>query len=155
GEFAADYNASLAEYRSAHRIDSATRPMPDLQASETECEVPFWLDHLATGSRARATVSLRNDAWTLATPQDDHFVFDPSADGWEAADALLKFLRRSSLRLSPRALTLTLFLRLAVADQFVHGIGGGRYDQVTDLLIEKHFHLAAPRFAVTTATLFF
>jgi hypothetical protein len=50
---------------------------------------------------------------------------------------------------------LTLFLRLLVADQFVHGIGGGRYDQVTDHLIQRHFALAPPKYAVTTATLFF
>jgi hypothetical protein len=48
-----------------------------------------------------------------------------------------------------------MLLRLLVADQFVHGIGGGRYDQVTDELISRHFKLEPPRFAVTTATLYF
>lgn len=155
GEFAADYNAALAEYRSFHRIDSTTRPMPDLHVDSAECEVPFWLDDLATGGRARATVMLAKDAWTLAAPGGDRFNFDASADGWESADVLLKFLRRHSLRLSPRALTLTLFLRLAVADQFVHGIGGGRYDQVTDRLSVRHFGIEPPKFSVTTATLYF
>ena len=42
-----------------------------------------------------------------------------------------------------------------MADQFVHGIGGGRYDQVTDRLIARHFGIEPPRFAVTTATLYF
>jgi hypothetical protein len=42
-----------------------------------------------------------------------------------------------------------------VADQFVHGIGGGQYDQVLDKLIARHFNLEPPRFSVTTATLFF
>jgi hypothetical protein len=37
----------------------------------------------------------------------------------------------------------------------VHGIGGGRYDQVTDRLIARHFRLAPSAFAVTTATLYF
>jgi len=50
---------------------------------------------------------------------------------------------------------LTTFLRLMIADQFVHGIGGGRYDQVTDRLIAAHFDLEPPRFSVTTATLYF
>jgi hypothetical protein len=52
-------------------------------------------------------------------------------------------------------LTLTTYLRLLVVDQFVHGIGGGRYDQVTDRLIGTFFGLTPPRFAVATATLFF
>jgi hypothetical protein len=46
-------------------------------------------------------------------------------------------------------------LRLFVADQFVHGIGGGQYDQVLDTLIATHFGIEPPRFSVTTATLFF
>jgi hypothetical protein len=48
-----------------------------------------------------------------------------------------------------------MFIRLLLADQFVHGIGGARYDQVTDKLIARHFGLAPPRFAVTTATMYF
>jgi hypothetical protein len=48
-----------------------------------------------------------------------------------------------------------MFLRLFVADQFVHGIGGARYDQVLDRLIEREFGLEPPRFSVTTATLYF
>src|SRR5207245_1778024 len=61
----------------------------------------------------------------------------------------------TGVRLSPRALTLTAVLRLLVADQFVHGIGGGQYDQVLDKLIARHFRLEPPRFSVTTATLYF
>src|SRR5690606_35075544 len=66
-----------------------------------------------------------------------------------------KLLRQAGRRLAPRALTLTLFARLMLADNFVHGIGGGRYDQVLERLIERHLGLQAPRFAVTTATLHF
>src|SRR5262249_26691973 len=32
----------------------------------------------------------------------------------------------------PRALTLTLFARVCLGDFFIHGIGGGKYDEVTD-----------------------
>src|SRR6185503_13399807 len=48
-----------------------------------------------------------------------------------------------------------MFFRLMLADQFVHGIGGGRYDQVTDDVISRFFEIDPPRFAVTTATLYF
>ncbi len=81
--------------------------------------------------------------------------FDPSLNAWDASAGLLAWLRRGGTRLSPRALTLTTFLRLFVVDQFIHGIGGGRYDQVTDRLIARHFNIDPPVFAVTTATLFF
>jgi hypothetical protein len=154
-QFAAHYNSILADYRAANCISSPGRPWPDLRRSPDECEVPFWLDSLETARRSRATVSLRRGVWTLILDGKFEFPFDPHADGWTAADSLAKFLSQSGLRLSPRALTLTLFLRLFLADQFVHGIGGARYDQITDRVIERFFCLPAPAFTVATATLLF
>jgi hypothetical protein len=156
--FAADYNAALAEYRRENQIRTPGRPMPDLQCAPDGCEVPFWLDDLSTGRRTRATVVRRGDGFLLRGPPGsaaDDFPLDRAAEGWDAARGLLAWLRRHNLRLAPRALTLTAVLRLLVADQFVHGIGGGRYDQVLDAIIERYFGLPAPRFAVTTATLYF
>ena len=161
GAFADDYNAALDEYRRANKVRTPGRPMPNLNVSDdgASCEVPFWLDELSTGGRYRASVVRMGDRWALRPPApestDDIFLFDPNADGWDAAAKLLAWMRRNDLRLSPRALTLTMLLRVFVADQFVHGIGGGRYDQVTDALIARQFGLEPPRFAVTTATLYF
>ncbi len=154
--FAADYNAALDAYRRANKVRAAGRPMPNLNVSDDSCEAPFWLDELATGGRYRAAVVRMGDRWALRSPTDaeDIFLFDAAADGWDAARGLLAWLRRNDLRLSPRALTLTMLLRLLVADQFIHGIGGARYDQVTDTLIARHFGVEPPRFAVTTATLY-
>ncbi len=152
--FAADYNAALAEYRKSAGIHSSSHPMPDLRISSNSIETPFWFDDLSRGVRARAQLSRSGDSWVLNSDVDE-FVPDGSSDGWTAAANLGAWLKRNNLRLSPRALTLTMFLRLIVADQFVHGIGGGRYDQVTDSLIHRHFGMTPPRFAVTTATLWF
>jgi hypothetical protein len=55
--------------------------------------------------------------------------------------------------LRPRALTLTLFARLCVGDFFVHGIGGGKYDEVTDEIIRSFFCIEPPRYQVLSATL--
>jgi hypothetical protein len=152
-QFAADYNAALADYRTENGIKTASRPMPDLVASADRIELPFWLDNLAAQSRTRAFAVRKNGHWALdaATP----FAFDPAADAHAAAEALGTYLQQAKLRLSPRALTLTMFLRLLLVDQFVHGIGGGRYDQVSDRVIERFFGIAAPAFCVTTATLYF
>lgn len=158
-EFSNDYNASLEAYRVANHIRTPGRPMPNLNASDDECEVPFWLDDLSSGERYRAAVLRMGDRWVLCAPgetrREDLFSFDPGADGWRGANEFLAWLMRNQLRLSPRALTLTMILRLLLADQFIHGIGGARYDQVTDALIARHFKLEPPRFAVTTATLYF
>jgi hypothetical protein len=154
GEFAGIYNEALAEYRVAHKIRTAARPMPDLQISDSSCESPFWVDFLTKPDRQRCGVLPTGDGWRLSINGDD-FPLNPQLNGWEAAAALREFLNRHNVRLSPRALTLTLFVRLLFADQFLHGIGGGRYDQVTDRVIERFFAIAPPAFSVTTATLYF
>lgn len=153
--FVADYNAALDEYRRQNKIRDPGRPMPNLKTTADACEVPFWLDALDSGARSRAGVARRDGKWALRASEGDEFLFDANAEGWDAASRLSRWLRGHGLRLSPRALTLTAALRLLVADNFVHGIGGGQYDQVLDALIERHLGIEPPRFAVTTATLFF
>lgn len=155
GKFAAQYNAALADYRHEQGIKTTARPMPDLKISADQCEMPFWLDSLAAGRRTRARVEKGKSGWTLKLPGGEEFLFNEQCDGWTAASQLDRWLRGMEIRLSPRALTLTMFLRLLVADQFVHGIGGGQYDQVTDRLIAAHFGIEPPKFSVTTATLYF
>jgi hypothetical protein len=154
GEFAACYNDALRAYRLLHGIKTHARPWPDLRAGDDRCEAPFWLDDQRQAARDRSTVHRDGGRWALRCG-DEQFIFDPQRDAWDAADALSTFLNASGCVLAPRALTLTLFLRLVLVDQFVHGIGGGRYDQVTDLVVQRWLGLQAPRFSVTTATLYF
>lgn len=148
------YNAALDEYRRRTGKHSATRPMPDLRVEREQIEVPFWLDDLAGGRRRRACVKRRGEQWALVV-DDDAFLLDARRSGEQAAEALEKFLVAHQARVSPRALTLTLFVRLVLCDQFVHGIGGARYDQITDALILNLFDMEPPPFAVATATLYF
>ena len=154
-EFAADYNAVLHEYRREKGIHSPGRPWPDLRVTADECELPLWLDCLQTGNRLRASVKLRNGQSVLDCPSRDGFVFQRDLNGWQAAENLKNFLMSHRLRLSPRALALTMFLRLIVCDQFVHGIGGALYDEITDRIIKRRLAIESPHFCVTTATLLF
>jgi hypothetical protein len=153
--FAGAYNTALADYRRENDISNVGRPWPDLRVTADECEVPFWIDSLERETRTRGRVVPRDGGFTLAAGGSEPFAFDPRADGHAASDRLARFLTENTLRLSPRALTLTCFLRLFLADQFVHGIGGARYDQITDRVIEKWIGLRPPAYSVTTATLLF
>lgn len=149
------YNAALAEYRAASGIQSSMRPMPDLLQSPGAVEVPFWLDNVRDGTRSRPSLFHSDRGWILELVSGEEFIFDPSADGWDSARRLQRWLTQTGHRLTPRALTLTLFLRIGLVDQFIHGIGGGRYDQVTDRLIELQYDMVPPAFGVATATLYF
>ena len=55
--------------------------------------------------------------------------------------------------LRPRALTLTLFARVCLGDFFIHGIGGGKYDEVADAIIRDYFGIEPPAYQVLSATL--
>ncbi|CAN5608220.1 hypothetical protein BH11PLA2_BH11PLA2_06640 [soil metagenome] len=53
----------------------------------------------------------------------------------------------------PKALILTLYARLILGDFFLHGLGGGKYDAVTDSIIRNYFGIEPPAYQMLTATL--
>ncbi|MCE9533985.1 MAG: hypothetical protein K8T89_23115 [Planctomycetes bacterium] len=55
--------------------------------------------------------------------------------------------------LRSRALTTTMFLRCCLSDGFIHGIGGAKYDEVTDDILQRWLGIQPPKFIVLTATL--
>jgi hypothetical protein len=138
--FAAVYNGCLAAYRDHYGIRTAAQPFPDLATEAGRVEVPFW--SIADGRRRPLFVDVqRRRIWAGdrdVGPMPD----DPDDPG---------FCR---LSIRPRALTLTAFARLFVADLFIHGIGGGRYDRATDAIVRTFFGVAPPTYATATATLF-
>lgn len=80
---------------------------------------------------------------------------DGEAPFWHVTDRGREKVSRSfdPQRIRPRALTLTLFARLCFADWFIHGIGGGKYDAVTDTILRQYFGIEPPGFQVVSATL--
>lgn len=54
--------------------------------------------------------------------------------------------------LAPRGSIVTLLLRGACSDLFIHGIGGGKYDQFVNSFAESYWGASLPRFVVASAT---
>src|SRR6185295_10034126 len=69
------------------------------------------------------------------------------------ANAAWRGLEAQGLKIRSRALTTTMFARVFLADLFVHGIGGGIYDELTDRIIERFFGIPAPAYLIVSATL--
>lgn len=136
--FASAYNAELGSYRAATQTRSAAQPFPDLVIGEDAVELPFWV--LDVGERR--TLWVRRSDTALVTMSDV-----------DVADATLEPVAEGA-RIAPKALTLTMYARLFLADLFVHGVGGGRYDRVTDGVIGRFFGIEAPRFAVASLTVY-
>jgi hypothetical protein len=141
--FVAVYNDELDAYRERTGARSAAQPFPDLGTTDGRLELPFWW--LAEGGRRPVWLQLEPRALVV----DDRVVAELGSDVAGALEAL----EAAEGWLVPRALMLTLFERLFVADLFIHGVGGGRYDQVTDAVTARFFAIEPPRYVVASMTL--
>jgi hypothetical protein len=141
--FAGAYNLALAEYRRRTGTRSAAQPFPDLAIEADAVELPLWV---VGATRHTVWVSTSGEPALVA---DGRVLCELGADPATAAETLVA----SSVALAPKALALTLFTRMFVADLFIHGVGGGRYDQVTDDVVNRYFGVDAPSFMVASATM--
>jgi hypothetical protein len=137
--FAEVHNSQLAAYRAHYGVRTAAQPFPDLLVDDRVVETPFWI--VRDGRRRPLVVEVA--AGRLLAGDDP--VGGIPADPDDAAFA--------ALPIRPRAMTLTAFMRLGVADLFIHGLGGGRYDRATDAIVRAFFGVAPPPYATVTATL--
>ncbi|MGA1791350.1 MAG: hypothetical protein ACMUIM_07685 [bacterium] len=64
----------------------------------------------------------------------------------------IKNMDFKKLTILPRAVTLTIFLRLYRLDIFIHGIGGGNYEWIQDRMIERFHKQTPPEYAVISGT---
>lgn len=144
------YNDSLASYRQVNRIRSRRHPVPDLEVDGEWREAPFWIWTAAAPQRRRLFVRDAGSRLELTDRDRLHFPLprhDPQA-------AVTQWVERQheGLRLRPRALITTMYARLVLGDLFLHGIGGAKYDQLTDGIIARFFGFPPPRYAVMSAT---
>ena len=145
------HNAALGEYRRSQGISGTQRPIPDLVRDGRRFELPVWVTQAAR-PRGRLMVEARPDRLLLSANQQPlGNLHRPALKRWHTADEALAGLDDVLLR--PRALTLTLWARMLLADLFVHGIGGAKYDRITDLLIRRYFGVTPPAMACVSATL--
>lgn len=150
--FAISYNRALADYRRENKVHSDNRPIPDLLVEGARIELPFWL-YRDDRPRTRVFVTVNSDDITLLT--DDEPVTALSTKSIASADDVVDLTsKKSGWFLRPRALMTTIWARLLLADLFVHGIGGAKYDRISDRIIESYFGLRAPEIACVTASLY-
>ncbi len=148
------HNQVLAEYRRFNRVRSRNHPVPELGRQDDWLEAPFWV-----WTRGEAN---RNRVFARQTGREVHlsdgrevFARLPLTPEGEACCAVevLQELAARDVHLRTRALTTTLFARLCLGDLFVHGIGGAKYDEMTDQIILRFFGIEPPQFLAMSATL--
>ncbi len=144
------YNAALHEYRRAHRLRSVTHPVPDLARDGEFLEAPLWVWRGTHPRRQRLFVRHRDQSVVL-TDREGWEMHLP-ADGESAAQQLAE-LTGQAVKIRTKALFTTLFARLFLCDLFLHGIGGAKYDALTDVIAERWLSVRPPAFMTLSATL--
>lgn len=135
GQFLEVFNHATDRWRKEKKTRNQSIPFPDLKALPGKIELPFW--YIWKGGRFPLFLNSRGNL--EAGGKESRDLEDPS------------FLRN----IRPRASTLTLFLRLVGCDLFLHGIGGGVYEQAVDFIIRDFFHIKPPHFVQATLTMYF
>jgi hypothetical protein len=156
--FHAIYNECVRAYRRLYGIRSRNHPVPDLAARGDWLEAPFWgwrpgaarrgrLFARAAGGRIELRTDAGDDPWPslprpeLRTPNSAL----RTVEAWRG-------LGPAGWKVRNRALTTTLFARRFLGDLFMHGIGGGKYDELTDEILRRFYGCEPPSFLVLSAT---
>lgn len=148
------YNTSLVEYRRENRIRSVSHPAPDLATDGEWLEAPYWIWTPSNPRRRRVFVRDTGDGLELTDRGEIRFPLpiSPERDAAAGIEALSSLAGRG-IRLRSRALLTTLAARVLLGDLFIHGIGGAKYDQLTDRIIARFFGLTPPGYFVVSGTL--
>jgi hypothetical protein len=147
------YNAALAQYRQVNRIRSSTHPVAALQERHDWLEAPFFLWTRDNPRRRPVYVIQQRAALVLSDREGTELTLEASPDGLlDRGIEQLAALEQRGIKLRPRALITTMYARLILCDLFIHGIGGAKYDELTDLIIRRFFGVEPPAFLTVTAT---
>jgi hypothetical protein len=149
------HNDALHRYRKANRIRSTHHPVPALKRDHEWMESPFWAWREGDTRRRSLWTRLRGCQSELRLDGEiEPFLALPLCPGRDAtlAVAELQALDARGIRLRSRALTTTLFARWFLADLFIHGIGGAKYDELGDEVARGFFGREPSPYGVLSLT---
>jgi hypothetical protein len=153
------YNAKLGEYRRLKKISSRANPLPDLMEKGDVVELPFWI--WGEGELRKDLYASVADNRRISIICEDKIVdhFDFGEDGNLSGNSSenlrrLKDLISKGVKIRPKAIVNTMYSRMFLSDLFIHGIGGAKYDLITDEIIREFFGVEPPVYAAVSATLY-
>lgn len=153
-KFCSIYNQALASYRERYGLKNNSHPMPDLILKEHKIELPFWIWSAEHPQRQGLYLVWQNENWALTNHAGwSHPLPDQTSCTADSLQEALQEISEQGFRIRTRALITTLYMRLFLADWFIHGIGGAKYDEVTDEIIRLYFQMKPPHFQVASGTI--
>ena len=151
------YNTKLSEYRNLKKISSKANPLPDLMEKGFVVEMPFWIWKEGE-SRKSLFASVADDRRISILCENkivEHFDFGGRNGATKNLENLkrLKCLISNGIKVRPKAIANTMYSRMFFSDLFIHGIGGAKYDLITDEIVREFFGVEPPEYATISATL--
>jgi hypothetical protein len=150
--FADVYNRVVRAYRKQYGMRSRNHPVPDLAREGDWLEAPLWAWRSGQTRRGRLFVRRTSQGFELRAGSEPlptiHFGAGP-----DDLIAQWQTLREAGYKIRSRALTTTLFGRLFLGDLFLHGLGGGKYDELTDAIMGDFYGIKPPAYLILTGTL--
>ena len=150
--FSEIYNKKLDEYRKLFKIRNRAHPSPNLMMKENFIETPFWI--WREGDQRRKIFIVSEEEKNYLYNDSYGKIFPIGNDSLKSLFSLKILLKERGLKIRPKALLLTLYNRLFISDLFIHGLGGAKYDLVTDEIIREFFKVEPPHFLAVSCTLY-
>ena len=117
--------------------------------SSEKTPLPLWLV-MACGSRSCLYAKKTGSSTiTISTISREITSIDLTED---ITQQLKNILSKHQLSLRPKAITMMLFVRLFLSDFFIHGIGGGSYEKITNFILDNYYNLKKTDVGIATAT---
>ncbi|MEL6105857.1 MAG: hypothetical protein AAFU85_07470 [Planctomycetota bacterium] len=148
--FRSSYNSAADTFRAANGIRSNAHPVPNLGRDGDWYETPFWL--YGNQSPKRRSVWVRRAGSSIEISdrvRRTRRIENVESQG--AVDALASAVS-PEFKLRSRALITTMYARLILSDLFLHGIGGGKYDELGGQIAADFWGIQPPEFMVLSAT---
>ena len=155
-KFTSIYNCHLERYRKEHKLRYPVNPFPNLKTVGKKVELPFWYFYPSStyllqreGARGRVFAECNADEIMIFFEGYGDISFKR-----DEIDKGIEFIKTKFLRIRPKAMILTLFNRMFVSDVFIHGVGGAKYDRITDNIIRDFYNIEPPQFIIASLTLY-
>jgi hypothetical protein len=145
--FAQIYNFHLERYRIGHKLRYPANPFPNLKMDGKRFELPFW--HFYNNKRNEVFVECNTDEIVILFDDygDINFKINEIEKG-------IELIKKGNIKIRPKAISFTLFVRMFISDIFIHGVGGAKYDRITDEIIRDFYEVEPPEFITASLTLF-
>ena len=115
-------------------------------------ELPFWVVW-PDGDRTSLYVRINADGIIVISAGLEIIGCLDSQSDTGKIGQLKNILHQTGLMLRPKAISLMLFVRLFLADWFVHGAGAQWYEMVTNYIMENYYKVKPPEFGTVTCTM--